>query len=139
MTETYLLDTSAVVELLRNRPKVIEWLRSIPSDSILAISGWTVIELLKEKKGKYGMNEVVAKLQQYQTVWPNPEICNEIFGLLINKYHSERSKTDGKLSGNAIFDSMIYLTTKSYNFTLVTMDSGFDSFEDIKVKKLKSS
>ena len=138
MTETYLLDSSALIEMLRNKPKAIEWLRSIPSDSVLAISGWTIIEFLKEKTSRKEMREVISKLQEYQVVWPNPEMCNEIFGLLVDKYHTERS-SDRKLKGTAIFDSMIYLTTKSNNCTLVTMDSGFDSFSDIKKIKLESS
>ena len=138
MTETYMLDSCVVLEILRERPKVMEWLRSIPSDSVLTISGWTLIEFLKEKKSRREMKEITAKFQQYQTMWPIPERCNEIFTLLIDRYHSERN-ADGKLSGNAIFDALIYLTTKSYDFTLVTIDSGFDSFEDIKIIKIKSS
>lgn len=138
MTESYLLDSAVILELIRNRPKAVEWLKSIPSDSALAISGWTLIEFLKEKKSRKEMKEVIAKFQQYQVVWPTPERCNEVFTLLVDKYHSERNP-DGTLKGNAIFDSLIYLTTKSYDFTLVTTDSGFDSFKDIKIIKLKSS
>ncbi len=138
MTESYLLDSSVILELIRNRPKAVEWLKSIPSDSLLTISGWTLIEFLKEKKSRQEMREVIAKFQQYQIVWPAPERCNEIFTLLVDKYHSERNP-DGTLKGNAIFDALIYLTTKSYDFTLVTMDSGFSSFKDIKIIKLKSS
>lgn len=138
MTDTYLLDSCVVLEILRNRPKAIQWLQNLPSDSILAISGWTLIEFLKEKKSRKEMTEVISKLQEYQTVWPNPDICNEIFVLLVNKFHTER-ESDGTLKGNAIFDSMIYLTVKSYNYTFVTIDSDFDSFKDIRIIKLDHS
>ncbi|HAB52197.1 MAG TPA: hypothetical protein DCE80_08530 [Ignavibacteriales bacterium] len=138
MTETYLLDSCIVIELLRERPKVMEWLESISEDSNLAISGWTLLELMKEKTSKQEMTDVIAKLQSYQILWPSPDKCNEVPSILIQYYHTERD-TAGKLKGNAIFDALIYVTAKSYSVKLVTMNGGFGFVSDITVIRLPSS
>src|SRR3989338_3819004 len=139
MTERFLLDTNVVIDLLRKRPSCVNWLTNIPSDSILYISGWTLLELIKEKKSKKEMAEACAKLQQYTVAWPTPERCDEIPNLLIQYFHGQRD-SDGRLKGNAIFDSLIFVTSKSYGLTLVTMDSDFDfAVGQIQIIKLQKS
>ncbi len=135
---TYLLDSNVVLELLRNRVEAVTWLNGISPDSEIFISGWTIIEFMKEKNSKQEMTDVQSKLQQYQIAWPRPENCNEVPIILINHFHSQRDK-DKKLKGSAIYDTLIYVTAKSYGLTLVTMDTDFNFVKDIPLKTLNST
>lgn len=130
----YLLDTCIVIELLHGDQGVKKWLED-NREAILNISGWTVVELLKHKKSQKEMQITLKNLTQHKVLWTDPKIADEIPALLINHFHTHRTK-EGELSGNAVFDALIYTTAKSYNQKLVTRDKDFNPLKDIEVINL---
>lgn len=135
--DMFLLDTCFILELLGNRPKAVAWLENHKNEKIF-IPGWVIIELMKGKKSKKEMEQVISVLKTRECVWPKEKFCEEIPEKLV-ALHTQRTP-DGKLQGNAIFDVLIYITAKSHGLTLVTMDTDFErDFKDLSVETIKSS
>lgn len=123
----YLLDTCIIIEIFHANEKTRKWIED-NSDKVMYISGWTIIELLKDKKGKTEMENCLKKLSQYRVVWNKPEFSDEIPEILTEHFHTQRN-TDGSLKGGAIFDVIIYCTAKSNNLTIVTRNGKDFSFQ----------
>ncbi len=135
MEDEYLLDTVAVIEILTGQEKMKRWLENNKS-AILNISGWVILELLQYRaKSKTEMDMTLKKLSQYKTLWTEPKFADEVPTLLINHFHSQR-RSNGTLSGNAIFDALIYSSAKSYNQKLLTRDKHFEGLKDVEVVNL---
>ena len=85
------------------------------------------------------MENCLRKLLNYKILWPKPEQCDEIPSLLIKHFSSKRDK-NGTIKGNAIFDCLIYETSKSNNTpTIVTRDSDFEFIKDVEVLNLQKN
>jgi|SRR3989339_511067 len=134
MTE-YLLDTCIVIEMIRGNEKTKLWLTELNPDDKILISGWTILEMLKDQKSKRDMENCVKKFAQYKFLWANPEKCDDIPELLIKYFHSNNGKR-----GNCIFDCLIYETAKSNNNPIiVTRDGDFNFVNDIEVLNLQNN
>jgi predicted nucleic acid-binding protein len=133
----YLLDTCIIIEILRGNEKTLLWLRELNDTDTIAISGWTILELLKEKKSKTEMENCLRKLlAKYKIFWTKPEFCDEIPELLIKHFHTQR-ENNGKLKGNCVFDCFIYETSKSNNnLIIVTRNGDFDFVKDVEILNL---
>jgi len=130
----YLMDTCIVIELLHGDSRLKKWLED-NKDAQLNTSGWTIIELLKHKKSQTEMKITLKSLTQHKVLWTEPRIAEDIPTLLTEHFHTQRS-SDGALSGNAIFDALIYTSAKSYNQKLLTRDKDFDTLKDIEIVNL---
>lgn len=137
MTE-YLLDTCIVLEIVQGNEKTKLWLESLDEEDKIFISGWTILELIKEKKSKEDMQNCLKKLLQYKVLWTKPEFCDDIPHILIDHFRGERD-TGGSVKGNAIFDCLIYTTSKSNNNPIiVTRDGHFNFVQDVEVLNLQN-
>lgn len=133
----YILDTCIILELLHGTLETKKWLED-NKESAMYISGWTVIELLQEKRSKQEMENCLKKLvSQWKILWNRPEFSDILPEILIRDFHTQRDDK-GKLKGNAIFDALIYVTSKSNNsIPIVTRDGHFDFANDIEVINLQ--
>lgn len=137
MSKEYLIDTCIVLEILQGNEKTRLWIGELNADDKVMLSGWTILELIKEKRSKVEMENCLKKLLNYKILWPKPEQCDEIPALLISHFSNERDK-GGSIKGNAIFDCLIYETAKSNNSpTIVTRDSDFNFIKDVEVLNLQ--
>jgi len=136
MTTEYLLDTCIIVEIFHGNEKTKKWIED-NTHSVMYISGWTVIELLKDKKSKLEMDNCLKKLLQYRVVWNKPEFSDEIPEILKEEFHTQR-ENNGSLKGSAIFDAFIYCTAKSNsNLTIVTRNGKDFAFsKDVDILNL---
>lgn len=136
MTKEYLLDTCIVIEIFQNNNQTKKWLKD-NSENIMYLSGWTIIELVKDKKSKTEMENCLKKLLQYKIVWNKPEFSDEIPQILIKEFHTQREATTRSLKGSAIFDAVIYCTAKSNNLTIVTRNGkDFEFSKDVEILNL---
>jgi len=137
MIKEFLLDTCIVLEIIQGNEKTKLWISDLNEEDKIMISGWTIIELMKEQTSQKDMQECLKKLSQYKVLWTKPEFCDDIPELLIKNYHTERDN-DGKLKGNPVFDCLIYKTSKSNSSPIiVTRDGHFDWIGDVEVLNLQ--
>jgi predicted nucleic acid-binding protein len=138
MTE-YLLDTCIVLEILQGNEKTLLWLKELNGGDTISISGWTALELLKEKRSKQEMEVCLRNiLAKSKLLWTKPEFCDEIPDLLIREGDKQRDN-NLHVKRNFIFDCFIYKTAKSEGTILVTRDKGFKVFNDIEILFLQDN
>ncbi len=128
-TNSYLLDTSVIIDFLRKENKEQTLLYKIAKDnSNLYISLITHTEIYAGKS----VWENEDAHQELETIFKGTEI------LEVNK---EISKSAGKIraqSGVDLIDAIIAATAEQYNLPLVTLNiKHFDQIKDLQVKKIK--
>ncbi len=132
----YILDTCIIIEIFHGNEKTKKWIED-NKDSTMYISGWTIIELLKEKKSKLEMENCLKKILQWKVLWNKPEFSDEIPDLIKEECHTKR-ENNGNIKGSAIFDVCIYSTSKSNgNVPIVTRDGDFKFSKDVEIINLQ--
>ncbi|MBM4176820.1 MAG: type II toxin-antitoxin system VapC family toxin [Ignavibacteria bacterium] len=70
-----LIDTDVMVDILREYPHAVKWLRSIRDEEIL-LPGFVVMELIQGCKNKTEQRKIIKTLSFYRIEWPSSETCN---------------------------------------------------------------
>jgi len=71
-----LLDTDVMIDVLREYPPAIEWLRSL-GDAPIILPGLVVMELYQGTQNKNEQAKVERVLETCRVVWPSEQICRE--------------------------------------------------------------
>ena len=72
--EMLFVDTDVMVDVLRQYPPAMEWLKSLGDEQIL-LSGFVYAELIQGCANKDGQKKLTDILSKYSTVWPEFETC----------------------------------------------------------------
>jgi len=112
-----LLDTDAMIDVLRQFPPAIAWLWSL-GDEEIALPGYVVMELLDGEPNKEAMARVQRALTPYDVYWPMADDCDRALALFSRL----------KLShGLGPFDALIAETAKGLGVPLQTFNLRHDS------------
>ncbi len=107
-----ILDTDIMIDLLRDYPPAINWLRSL-SDEIISLPGFVVMELIQGCNSKAEHQIVSTKLEIYKTLWPTHSDCNAAIKTFSQFYLSHHI---------GIIDSLIAQIAISLNLPLQTFN-----------------
>jgi len=80
-----LLDTDAMIDLLRQYPPAVAWLDSLDEEEIV-LPGFVVMELIQGCRNKAEQEKVGRELEAYGIAWPSPETCDEALSVF-SSYH----------------------------------------------------
>jgi len=107
-----LLDTDVVIDIFRQYPPAMDWLRSIIKEKVI-LPGFVVMEVIQGCKNKIEQEKMEKKLLNYDVVWPSVETCNAALAIF-SQYHLRY-----KLG---IFDALIAQTAVALNLPLHTFN-----------------
>lgn len=73
-----LLDSDVMIDILRQHPPAIAWLRqiAITTNEELRLPGFVIIELMAGCQNKQEMRQTLKLVRQFTTYWPSPAECN---------------------------------------------------------------
>jgi len=107
-----MIDTDVLVDVLRNYPPALAWLRTIRTE-LIDVSGLTALELLQGCRNRNEQRRVESFLQLYSLRWPSNSDC-------------ERALADFSLyhlsNGLSILDALIAETAVGLNLELATFN-----------------
>ena len=107
-----LLDTDVMIDILREYPPALAWLRSL-DDDIIALPGFVLMELIQGCKTKKEQQSLSTELDAYKILWPTHSDCNEAVKLF----------TRYRLSHNiGIIDVLIGQLSLSFDLPLHTFN-----------------
>jgi len=92
-----LLDTDVMIDVLRRYPPALSWLKSV-SDIQIALPCFVVMELIQGCKDKQEQERLKKSIEQFDTVYPEKETCQEAVNTFAMFYLS---------NGIGIIDSLI--------------------------------
>jgi predicted nucleic acid-binding protein len=120
----YIIDTSVLIDLSRGRESAISWFVNNKSASI-AISGFTVFEMLEGARNKKEMDLIKNELKRFNTIWPYEDdfiIAVELFSQMKLKY------------GIDVIDILIAQTALRLGASIVTLNKKhFIHFRDLNI------
>jgi predicted nucleic acid-binding protein len=73
-----LIDTDVMVDVLREHPPALAWLRSLGSDAI-GVPGLVAMELLQGCRNQAEQRRVVKVLRPYALCWPSQQDCQRAY------------------------------------------------------------
>ena len=106
-----LLDTDVMVDLLRQYPPAVEWVRANREDMVLP--GYVAMELIQGCKSRSEQDRLENTLSAYAIAWPTSEACDEALALFARYFLSHNV---------SIFDALIGQLAVSLNTTLCTFN-----------------
>lgn len=107
-----LLDTTIVIDILRKHQPAITWLEG-QSDRSIAISGYTVFEILAGARNKEEMVYLKNEMAKFSTFWPTIDEYVNAIDSFANLYLSHNI---------GILDILIGHTAKMLNTTIVSLN-----------------
>jgi predicted nucleic acid-binding protein len=107
-----LLDSDVMIDILRDYPPAINWLRSL-SDEIIALPGFVVMELIQGCNSKAEQQLLSTRLKAYIICWPSHSDCNKAIETFSQFYFSHQI---------GIIDSLIGQMAISNNLPLHTFN-----------------
>jgi len=70
MTSMILVDTDILVDVQRQYPPAIEWLKSLGLNTSLAISGFSLFELMAGAENRLQMQRIKKSFKPFSLFWP---------------------------------------------------------------------
>jgi predicted nucleic acid-binding protein len=107
-----LLDTTIIIDIFKGYQPAIDWLKS-ESDKNIAISGFTVFELLQGARNKEEMLMLQKKLEEFPIFWPSEDDCNRALVTFSNLFLSH---------GVEVIDTLIAHTAINLDVPIVTLN-----------------
>lgn len=81
-----LLDTDAMIDLLRQHPPALAWLASNTEE--IGLPGYVVMELIQGCKNKAEQEKVEHTFSAYAIAWASPQVCDEALAVFARSYLS---------------------------------------------------
>jgi predicted nucleic acid-binding protein len=93
-----LLDTDVVIDIARQYPGALAWLRSLSPNEEIALPGYVVMEMIQGCASREEVNKIRASLAPYRVYWPTDADCSRAIA----------DFAEGKLSqGIGMIDALI--------------------------------
>lgn len=80
-----LLDTDVLIDVLRQYPPAVEWLRQL-GDEVLLVPGYVVMELLQGCASRAEQEKIEKVLAGASVLWPTEAACNQAL-VTFARYH----------------------------------------------------
>lgn len=80
-----LIDTDAMVDIVRRYPPALEWLESLGSTDV-TIPGFVVMELIEGCRDKPEQRRVERVLRPFEIVWPSGYTCERALTVFADHY-----------------------------------------------------
>ena len=106
-----LVDSDVMIDLLRDYPLALKWLDSF--DDEILLSGFVVMELIQGCKNRTEQRRMQKELENYNVIWPSPEICDEAVEVFAHYYLSHNL---------GMIDALIGQTAVALNLPLHTFN-----------------
>ena len=108
----YLLDTTIVIDFLRDHTPAVTWLRQNGA-ATLALAGFVALEVLQGARNKSELLLLRKELQKFPLCWPSDEDCNQALATYSTLYLSH---------GVSILDALIAHTAIGTDACLLTLN-----------------
>jgi len=108
-----LLDSDVMIDLFREFPPAKEWFDSIDNSEAMALSGFVVMELIQGCKNKLQLEKLQRDLAFYETVWLDPEDCEQALDVFAKYYLSHST---------GLVDVLVVMTAVSFDVPLYTFN-----------------
>lgn len=79
------LDTDIMIDIIRQFPPALLWLKSHEREDIL-LPGLVVMELIQGCRDKAEQNQLEKSINQYIITWPSKTVCDKALGTF-SKFH----------------------------------------------------
>lgn len=108
-----LLDSDVMIDLFREYSPAKLWFDSIDDSEIMALSGFVVMELVQGCKDKLQLEKLQRDLAFYETVWLEPEDCEQALDIFVKYYLSHSA---------GLVDVLVGMTAVFFNVPLYTFN-----------------
>jgi len=108
-----LLDSDIMIDLFREYPPAKIWFDSIDDSETMALSGFVVMELIQGCKNKLQLQKLQRNLASYETVWLEPDDCEQALDVFAKYYLSH---------GAGLIDVLVGMTAVSLGVPLYTFN-----------------
>jgi predicted nucleic acid-binding protein len=106
-------DTDVMIDILREYPPAMEWLRSL-GDGEVRLSGYVCAELIQGCRNKGEQSKVRNLLAKYAVVWPDAETCDRALNVFTRFFLSD---------GLGIIDALIAQSAVDIGINLATFNT----------------
>jgi predicted nucleic acid-binding protein len=121
-----LLDTDIMIDILREYPPALIWIKSIPEDEI-ALPGFVIFELLQGCRNKKELESIKQKTSYYKLLWPSEDIYEKALDIFSSCHLSHNT---------GMLDVIIGHMTATMNLPLYTFnEKHYSVIPELKIIK----